>query len=156
MRNGALNSAAVFLLDPRAIIPKKLGLDADLFLTFFFASLFERNTMVSRRKKTADSQGKRGAQDHFTGFKLEFLNSRTLSYQQSLDGSGVGQFYDKISLDFLAKFGHDDDFAKDPAADPPNPWDLPGDMQDPEIPDLTEAEAEIRTARYNKLRKVSH
>jgi hypothetical protein len=36
MRDGALDSAAVFLLDPRAIIPKKLGLNADLFLTFSF------------------------------------------------------------------------------------------------------------------------
>jgi hypothetical protein len=35
MRNGALNSAEVFLLDPHAIIPKRLGLNADLFLTFF-------------------------------------------------------------------------------------------------------------------------
>ena len=102
-----------------------------------------------------DSQGKHGAQDHFTRFKLEFLNLRTLVYQQSLDGNDVGQFYNKISLDFLAKFGQDDDFAKELAIDPPNPWDLLDDMQDPEILDLTEAEAGIRTARYNKLQKVS-
>ena len=112
--------------------------------------------MVSRRKKMADSQGKCGAQDHFTGFELEFLNLRALPYQQSLDGSSVRQFYNKISLDFLAKFGHDDDFAKDPAVDLPNHWDLPDDMEDPEILNLTEAEAEIGTARYNKLQKVSH
>ena len=112
--------------------------------------------MVARRKKTTGSPGKRGGRDHFTGFKLDFLNLRALAYQQSLDGNNAGQFYDKIVLDFLAKFWHDNDFAKEPAIDPPNPWDLPDDMQDPEIEGLTEADAEIRMARYNKLRKVSH
>ena len=69
--------------------------------------------MVSCRKKTTDSQSKHGAQDHFTEFKLELLNLCALPYQQSLDGNGVRQFYDKISLDCLTKFGHDDDFVKE-------------------------------------------
>ena len=78
MWNGALNFVVVFLLDPCAIIPKKLGLNADLFLTFF-VSFFKQNTMVLCKNKTADSQGKHGAQDHFTRFKLKFLILRTIS-----------------------------------------------------------------------------
>jgi hypothetical protein len=111
--------------------------------------------MHQGNKKKKGSQGKRGGQDHFVGFKLEFLESRALEYQQGLDIGNPGPFYDKVSLDFLAKFGQDDDFAKEPSEDPPDPWDLAGDIEGVEDEVISEGEAKERTARYNKLRQVS-
>ena len=104
------------------------------------------------KKKQTNSNTKRGGQDHFVGFKLQFLESRALQYQQALDASNPGPFYNKVALDFLAKFGQDDDFGKDPDEDPPNPWDFLDETDEDEI---SEDEAEKRTARYNKIRQVS-
>jgi hypothetical protein len=59
-----------------------------------------------------------------------------------------------VALDFLAKFGQEDDFVKELEEDPPNPWDLPDDEEDLETEGLTEDEAASRTQRYDKLRKV--
>lgn len=106
------------------------------------------------KKKNPGSQAKRGGQEHFTGFKLQFLESRAILYQQHLDAGDVGSFYNKVTLDFLAKFGQEDDFAKEPEEDPPNPWDLLDDEKDLETEGLTEDEAASRTQRYDKLRKV--
>jgi hypothetical protein len=106
-------------------------------------------------KKKKDSQGRRSGQDHFVGFKLQFLELHAPEYQQSLDISNPGPFYNKVSLDFLVKFGQDDDFAKDPSEDPPNHWDLPGDTEDVENEGLLEEEAEEHTVQFNKLRQVS-
>jgi hypothetical protein len=36
MRSGTWNYAAMFLLDPHTINSKKLGLNTDLFLIYFF------------------------------------------------------------------------------------------------------------------------
>jgi hypothetical protein len=105
------------------------------------------------KKKQTKPDAKHGGQDHFVGFKLQFLESRALQYQQALDTGtrNPGPFYDKVTLDFLAKFRQDDDFAKDPDEDPPNPWDF----LDEEEEEISEAEAEKRTARYNKIQQVS-
>ena len=50
-------------------------------------------------KKKKDSQGRHGGQDHFVGFKLQFLELHALEYQQSLYISNPGPFYNKVSLD---------------------------------------------------------
>src|ERR1700692_2182238 len=96
------------------------------------------------KKKQTKSNTKRGGQDHFVGFKLQFLESRALQYQQALDASSPGPFYNKVALDFLAKFGQDED--------PLNPWDFLDETDEDEISD---DEAEKRTARYNKIWQVS-
>ena len=88
------------------------------------------------------------------GFKLQFLESHTLSYQQHLDASDVGSFYNKVSLDFQAKFSQDNDFVRELEEDPPNPWDLLDD-KDLENEDLSEGKAACQTVQYDKLRQVS-
>jgi hypothetical protein len=109
---------------------------------------------MPRKKKAA--KGKVGAPEHFNGFKKDFLDSHAILYQQSLDAGAkaVGQFYNNVARDFIAKFGDDDDFCKDPVEDPPNPWDnvIPPEDDD-DVP--TEEEAATSTERYNKLRTVS-
>jgi hypothetical protein len=111
-------------------------------------------TRRGKEKKTT-SDVKRGGRDHFTGFKRQFLESRALLYQQTLDSGDPGEFYNKVSRDFLAKFGQEDNFSREPSEDPPNPWEFPDDLDDPDDEDLSKEEADIRTARFNKLHKVS-
>jgi hypothetical protein len=66
----------------------------------FCALLFKTNSSAWKAsKKKKDSQGRCGGQDHFVGFKLQFLELRALEYQQSLNISNPGPFYNKVSLD---------------------------------------------------------
>jgi hypothetical protein len=107
---------------------------------------------MARKKKQTNSNVKRGGQDHFVGFKLQFLESRARQYQQALNAGNLGLFHDKVALDFLTKFGQDDEFSKDPDEDPPNLWDFLDEV-DEEV--ISEDEAKKRTARYNKIWRVS-
>jgi hypothetical protein len=100
---------------------------------------------------------KLGAPDHFTGFKLAFLTSRASLYQQSMDAKTVSSFYDKITVDFIAKYGLEVPFNKDPAEDPPDPEDNPGndDLDDPTHTPLSAEETAAKAELFAKLRTVS-
>jgi hypothetical protein len=97
-----------------------------------------------------------GAREHFQGFKKNFLDTQAVSYQVSLDSRKTGEFYDKVTRDFIAKFGVEDDVTKDPAEDPPNPWDNPGDSDNELDEPLTKEEADKRSENFQKLRTVSY
>jgi len=105
-------------------------------------------------KKVLSTGTKRGAPDHFTGLKRSFLDSQVLLYQQALDHpkskEKTKEFYNKITRDFIAKFGDSEPFSLEPKEDPPAP---PEDTAATEYTD--EEEAAKATARYTKLRTVS-
>jgi len=112
--------------------------------------------MSKKSKKNPGAlKTKRGAPDHFQGKKRQFLDSQANLYQQALDGSrpkeNVKEFYDKITRDFVEKFGDSEPFALEPPDDPP---DVSGDLPVPA--DLTEEEAEKATERWMKLRTVNN
>ena len=84
------------------------------------------------------------------------MEGHAAAYQQALDAvDTVGEFYNKVTLDFLAKFGQDDAFSLEPNDDPPNPWDFLDGEEDILNESISAEEADVRTARYNKLRSVS-
>jgi hypothetical protein len=105
------------------------------------------------KKKQGAPQAKRGAPDHFKGFKRQFLDSFAILYQQALDSNKpkekTKEFYDKITRDFVAKYGDHEPFALEPAEDPPDPaGDEPTVYTD-------EDEALIASERWSRLRTVS-
>jgi hypothetical protein len=106
------------------------------------------------KKKVPGTETKRGAPDHFTGFKRSFLDSQVLLYQQALDHpkskEKTKEFYNKIVRDFIAKFGDSEPFSLEPEEDPPAPSE---NTATTEYTD--EEEAAKATARYTKLRTVS-
>jgi hypothetical protein len=59
--------------------------------------------MVRGRKQGIAT--KIGAPDHFSGFKLAFLVSKAASYQQCMDSKTVPEFYNKVTKDFISKYG---------------------------------------------------
>jgi hypothetical protein len=87
------------------------------------------------------------------GFKLAFLISKATSYQQAIDSNAIPEFYNKVTVDFLAKYGGDEPFSKEPAKDPPNPED--GIIDDPVQKPLSKEKAAENTAIFTKLRTVS-
>jgi hypothetical protein len=112
---------------------------------------------MGRSKKVKDVKSpKLGAPDHFTGFKLAFLVSRARIYQQSLDSKTVAAFYNKVTLDFVKKYGQEEPFNKELAEDPPDPEDVDDNDDDNEanMP-LSEKEAEENAVLFAKLRTVS-
>ena len=108
-------------------------------------------------KKKQGKARKLGAPDHFTGFKLAFLTSKASLYQQSMDSKTVSAFYDKVTRDFVAKYGLEDPFNKEPAEDPPDPEDDPGndDPDDPANTPPSAEEADAKAELFTKLRTVS-
>jgi hypothetical protein len=66
-----------------------------------------------------------------------------------------GEFYNKVTRDFIAKFGMEDDVSKDPAEDPPNPWDNQSEVDDDLDEPLTKEEADKRSEYFQKLHTVS-
>ena len=105
------------------------------------------------KNKTGDSQTRRGAPDHFRGFKRQFLESRTIIYQQALDSKGnkTSEFHDKVTRDFILKYGDTKPFEAEPGEDPPIPS---GDAIIQEYLDENEAAAAAKT--FSKLRTVSY
>jgi hypothetical protein len=89
--------------------------------------------MVKDGKKGQGVAGKLGAPDHFLGFKLAFLVSKAALYQQCMDSNSIAKFYNKVTIDFIAKYGWDKPFNKEPAKDPPDPEDgtIDGSAQEP-------------------------
>jgi hypothetical protein len=98
-------------------------------------------------------EAKRGAPDHFRGFKRQFLESRAIIYQQALDSKGnkTSEFYDKVTRDFILKYGDTKPFEAEPEEDPPIPLDN-AVVEDFEDQDLAAA----TTKRFSKLRTVSN
>jgi hypothetical protein len=98
-------------------------------------------------------KGKLGAPDHFSGFKLAFLVSKAPLYQPSMDSKDVASFYDKVTREFLAKYGHEEPFNAEPAEDPPDPEDNP--EYDPDEEPQSKEEADAKAVIFAKLRTVS-
>jgi len=96
---------------------------------------------MGRKKKGPDGQKlKLGAPEHFTGFKYDFLASKSASFLQCTNPRAISAFYDKVTLDFIAKYGEEEPFNKELAEDPPDPEDIEeGDEAQP--PPLKEASA---------------
>lgn len=108
--------------------------------------------MGKKKNKVPGVINKKGAPDHFTGFKLAFLASRSASYQLALDSKTMTAFYDKVALDSIAKYGEDQPFNKEPDEDPPELDDID---EDEEGPAPTKEEAAASALLFTKLRTVS-
>ena len=109
---------------------------------------------MAKGKKRKDN-AKRGAPDHFTGFKLAFLVYRQDQYQQALDSKTVTAFYNKVALDFVAKYGQDEPFNKEFAEDPLDPEDG-GGFNDDDLENVPSKEEAAQNAiLFTKLRTVS-
>jgi hypothetical protein len=106
-------------------------------------------TTMARSKK---ANGKLGTPDHFLGFKLAFLISKAALYQQAIDTKAIAEFYNKVTKDFIAKYGREDPFNKEPAEDPPDPVDfLEGNVDGNAQAPLLNEEAEEYSAIFTKL-----
>lgn len=105
---------------------------------------------MAKRKNKGGAQTKPGAPDHFVGFKKQFLDAKAVAYQQSLDTKKISEFYDKVTRDFVAKFGDEIDVTKDPAEDPPDP-----DSDSAPVEFLSQQAADDAAKRFQKLRTVS-
>jgi hypothetical protein len=110
--------------------------------------------MGKNKKGKSGKAAKLGAPDHFTGFKLAFLASYAALYQQCLDSKSVGAFYDKVTSDFIAKYGEEQPFNKDLAEDAPDP-EVFGESGDEDITRPSEKEAAESAVLFTKLRTVS-
>ena len=125
---------------------------------FFFISVAIPSTtpFTTTMAKGKKANGKLGGPDHFSGFKLAFLVSEAALYQQARDTKAVAEFYDKVTKDFIAKYGWEEPFNKEPAEDPPDPVDfLEGDVDDDAQAPLSNEKAEEYLAIFTKLRTVS-
>jgi hypothetical protein len=111
--------------------------------------------MVRGRKQGIAT--KIGAPDHFSGFKLAFLVSKAASYQQCMDSKTVPEFYNKVTKDFISKYGGDEPFNKEPAEDPPDPEGRDGIVGDHDRAQeaLSKEEAAKNAVIFTKLRTVS-
>lgn len=109
---------------------------------------------MARKKKGKDGKAsKRGAPDHFTGFKLNFLVARVDEYQQALDTKTTTSFYNKVTLAFVAKYGQEEPFCKEFAEDPPDPEDTFEVGDEDNV--LSKEEAAEHAVLFTKLRTVS-
>jgi hypothetical protein len=103
---------------------------------------------MGRKKNGKDGKPlKLGAPEHFTGFKLDFLAARAEAYQQALDSKTTMAFYNKVTLDFVAKYGQEEPFCKEFAEDPPN---LEDSFEDEGIV-LSKEEAAERAVLFTKV-----
>ncbi|KIM74212.1 hypothetical protein PILCRDRAFT_14653 [Piloderma croceum F 1598] len=106
--------------------------------------------MTKRKNKEKGKATKLGAPDHFTGFKKDFLVSQAGTYQQSLDTKTTTAFYNKVTADFVAKYGQEEPFHKEFVEDPPDPEDY--DKDESEAIPLSESEAAEKAVLFAKLR----
>lgn len=100
-------------------------------------------------KKTQGKSGstKKGGRDHFTGTKHTFLESKAAFFQESVDSKSVTTFYDKITSDFVKKFGLEEPFHKEPTDSSLEPGPVPTTLSGTALAE--------RTALFTRLRKVS-
>jgi hypothetical protein len=111
--------------------------------------------MARGKKSKQGKPPKLGAPEHFSGFKFAFLVSKAALYQQSMDSKTVSSFYNKVTVDFSAKYGLEEPFNKEPAEDPPDPEDNPEEADDPAHEPLSKEQAEANAVIFEKLRTVS-
>jgi hypothetical protein len=103
--------------------------------------------------KSKNKNTKRGPPSHFTGFKKAFLISREAAYQLSMDTKTTTAFYNKVTRDFVAKYGQQEPFHKEFVDEPPDPED--GDEDESESTSLSNEEAAENALLFTKLRTVS-
>jgi hypothetical protein len=110
----------------------------------------------SKKKSKGGAPAKLGAPEHFSGFKLAFLVSRAAQYQQALDAKVVAAFYNKVTLDFVAKYGQQEPFNEEFAEDPLEPDVVleGGDGGGDDEPVLSNEEAAANAVLFTKLRTV--
>lgn len=113
--------------------------------------------MAKGKSRKLSGPGKRrGAPDHFTGHKLDFLTSKATLYHQATDSPNISLFYDDVTDAFLQKFGWEEPFSKEPT-------DVPEGLIDPAQVDVTDVDVPARApltqteaqAVHDKLRVVS-
>ena len=51
------------------------------------------------------------------------MESQAIIYQQALDSKKTSEFYDKITCDFIIKYGNTETFEAEPEEEPPTPSD---------------------------------
>jgi hypothetical protein len=105
------------------------------------------------RGKSKNKNTKRCPLSHFTGFKKAFLISREAAYQLSMDTKTTTAFYNKVTRDFVAKYGQQEPFHKEFVDDPPDPED--DDEDESESTPLSKEEAAENALLFTKLRTVS-
>jgi hypothetical protein len=114
---------------------------------------------MGKRKKGPNGENpKLGPPDHFSGFKLAFLVSKAALYQQALDtknAATITAFYNKVTLDFIAKYGEEEPFNKEVAVDPPDSEDIDEGDDEIGIPPQSKEEAAASAVLFGKLRTVS-
>jgi len=123
-----------------------------LFCTYWVPAIQHLLVMVKSKKGKGGKPSKLGAPDHFSGFKLDFLVARAGLYQQSLDSNPPTAFYDKVTLDFIAKYGEEQPFNKPLDKDAPDPeiFDV-GDDEDDSRHTPSKEEAAESVALFTKL-----
>jgi len=116
-----------------------------------FHCLVPRSSYGKKSKKNQEGPGvKCSAPDHFKGYKKQFLDSQAILYQQALNNNNTTEFYNKVTQDFVVKYGDSEPFALEPEEDPSAPC-----ADTPVQEALDEEEAADAAKRWSKLRTVS-
>jgi hypothetical protein len=115
---------------------------------------------MAKHTKGKGKSGKLGAPDHFVGSKLAFLLSKGTVYQQAIDSKTVTAFYDKVTLDFVEKFGLETPFNLEPERESTDFEDDPQPEADDAVDGstltrLSNEELAEQPALFVKLRTVS-
>jgi hypothetical protein len=121
---------------------------------YFVVAAFQLSSAMTKKKKGSAPNLKLGAPEHFTGVKLAFLTSKSVLYSQCQDLKATATFYDRVTLDFIAKYGEEEPFNKEFAEDPPDPEDI--DQDDNIQPPPSKEEAAASAVLFSKLRTVSN
>lgn len=101
--------------------------------------------MTRRKAEKKTSDKKRGGKEYFTGDRKEFLEDEGKSaYQAAIDSRKQNLFYDKITVDYIAKFGH---LTMTPSEEPVD--------ETRSAEKVAEQVAEDAAEKYQALRQVS-
>ena len=93
-----------------------------------------------------------------SGFKLAFLISKAASYQQGMNSNLVSEFYNKVTSDFIVKYGKEEPFYNNPNKDPLDPdnsRNLNGTGNEDKGEILLEKQAERKAVVFFRLHTVS-
>lgn len=95
---------------------------------------------------------KQGAQPHFVGFKLAYLNHYAYEFLAAVEAKQPGAFYDSVTKRFLRKFVGlcGGNFGDEPVEDP-GVGDIEDCVDDALRGRKTEEEAAQDTERFNRL-----
>ena len=124
----------------------------ELFQSHLQKSPYLLKLMTKRgKKKHGAPKAKQGAPDHFHNSKRQFLELQAIIYQQAQDSKKTSEFYNKITCDFIIKYGDTEPFEVEPAEEPPTPSD---NASMPEY--LNEGATTTAAQKFSKLRTVSN